>query len=135
MNTILDTVGYKCCFKYLFRFVIICGSLDIRYNITVVGTGFEMKNNYIIFNILLLFRIPGDSMWKHDGMYFTTYDNDNWGGNCATKYHGAWWYNACHGANLNGEYGNTQYGEGINWNSWNGVYYSMKEVRMMVRKS
>lgn len=57
------------------------------------------------------------------------------GGNCATTYHGAWWYNACHWANLNGEYGNTKFGEGVNWNSWNGVFYSMKEVRMMVRKS
>lgn len=92
----------------------------------------------MLFSIsLLLFRITGDSMWKHDGMYFTTYDNDNdkSGGNCATKYHGAWWYNACHWANLNGEYGSTKYGEGVNWNSWSGFYNSMKEVRMMVRKS
>lgn len=49
-----DTLGYKCCFKYLFRFVIICGSLDVRYNITVAGTRFEMKNNNIIFNIFIV---------------------------------------------------------------------------------
>lgn len=73
-------------------------------------------------------------MWKHDGMFFTTYDNDNEGRNCASVYRGAWWYNACHWANLNEEYGNTNYGQGINWNSLKGVYYSMKEVRMMVRK-
>lgn len=94
------------------------------------------KKVILFLNCYFFFRIPGDSMWKHDGMYFSTYDsdNDNWSNNCATTYHGAWWYNACHWANLNAEYGNTKYGKGINWNSWKGVYYSMKEVKMMVRK-
>nr|XP_034309492.1 fibrinogen-like protein 1 [Crassostrea gigas] len=78
----------------------------------------------------------GDSMLYHDGMFFTTYDNDNdnASGNCGSVYRGAWWYNRCHNSNLNGEYENTNRGEGINWESWRGVYYSMKEVRMMVRK-
>lgn len=42
----------------------------------------------------LLFRFPGDSMLYHDGMFFTTYDNDNdnASGNCGSVYRGAWWY-------------------------------------------
>ncbi|WAR29056.1 FCN1-like protein, partial [Mya arenaria] len=40
-------------------------------------------------------------------MAFSTFDRDNdlRGNNCASTYHGAWWYHACyHRANLNGEY-------------------------------
>lgn len=56
-------------------------------------------------------------MWFHDGMFFTTYDNDNDNReyNCGSRWRGGWWYNACHKANLNGEYGNTEFSKGINW--------------------
>lgn len=75
-------------------------------------------------------------MWYHDGMLFSTYDNDNdnAGSNCGLKRRGGWWYNSCHKSNLNGEYGNTDDSNGINWYYWKGFTYSMKEVRMMVRK-
>ncbi|XP_065930298.1 ficolin-2 [Magallana gigas] len=77
-----------------------------------------------------------DSMWYNDGMFFSTYDNDNdiRESNCGLEYHGGWWYSNCHWANLNGEYGNTNYGEGIEWKTWRGHGYSMKEVRIMIRK-
>lgn len=89
----------------------------------------------VFFCISLLLYIPEDSMWYHDGMFFSTYDKDNDYSvyNCGSKWRGGWWYRACHRANLNGDYGNTKYGKGINWNSWKGFYYSMNEVRMMVR--
>lgn len=90
----------------------------------------------MFLNSVLLFRFPEDSMWYNDGMYLSTYDNDNdaWESNCGLEFHGGWWYSGCHWANLNGEYGNTNYGEGIEWKAWRGHGYSMKEVKMMVRK-
>lgn len=73
----------------------------------------------------------------HNGMFFSTFDRDNDGNpyyNCAYFRLGGWWYNSCHKSNLNGEYGNTDNSNGINWYHWKGFTYSMKEVRMMVRK-
>ncbi|XP_061185514.1 ficolin-2-like [Saccostrea echinata] len=79
----------------------------------------------------------GDSFLYHNDMLFSTFDNDNDrnpGYNCALGRMGGWWYNSCHRSNLNGEYGNTDNSNGINWYAWRGFYYSMKEVRMMIRK-
>jgi outer membrane murein-binding lipoprotein Lpp/predicted lipoprotein with Yx(FWY)xxD motif len=78
----------------------------------------------------------GNSMQKHLGMKFTTFDEDSdtdSEANCAVKFKGGWWYRACHDANLNGEYNNNALGEGINWYSWHGVYYSLKATEMKIR--
>ncbi|XP_061176302.1 ficolin-1-like [Saccostrea echinata] len=48
----------------------------------------------------------GDSLDYHNGMKFSTkdQDNDSNSGNCAITWHGAWWNKSCHQSNLNGKY-------------------------------
>ncbi|KAL4216637.1 hypothetical protein ACF0H5_024360 [Mactra antiquata] len=42
----------------------------------------------------------------HNSNPFSTYDHDvdHANGNCASEFHGGWWYNSCFHANLNGQY-------------------------------
>ena len=80
----------------------------------------------------------GDSFTRHSGGPFSTYDHDNddYSGNCARLFKGAWWYTEYHQSNLNGLYhrGNhTSYGDGVNWYHWKGHYYSLKFTEMKVR--
>ncbi|KAF6721122.1 Fibrinogen C domain-containing protein 1 [Oryzias melastigma] len=80
----------------------------------------------------------GDSLLKHNGMKFTTKDRDNdqSENNCASFYHGAWWYRNCHTSNLNGQYlrgQHTSYADGIEWSSWTGWQYSLKFSEMKIR--
>ena len=77
----------------------------------------------------------GDSLAYHNGQKFTTKDNDNdgSGSNCAVLYIGGWWYRNCHHSNLNGDYGNDENSEGINWYTWKGYTYSLPFTEMKVR--
>ncbi|XP_078686985.1 microfibril-associated glycoprotein 4-like [Branchiostoma floridae x Branchiostoma belcheri] len=76
---------------------------------------------------------------SHNGFPFSTKDRDYDGynsGSCAQTYKGAWWYDACHGSNLNGLYHggpHTSYADGVNWASWKGAYYSLKRTEMKIR--
>ena len=74
-------------------------------------------------------------LWA-DGSAFSTidHDNDSWEGNCAVRFKGAWWSTTCHYSNLNGEYGNTLFGEGLNWESWKGYVHSMAYTAIMVKR-
>uniref|UniRef100_A0A1I8JMF9 Fibrinogen C-terminal domain-containing protein n=1 Tax=Macrostomum lignano TaxID=282301 RepID=A0A1I8JMF9_9PLAT len=75
-----------------------------------------------------------------NGFPFTTIDkdNDNAESNCAQSFKGAWWFNSCFGAHLNGQYHNypealsTAYAMGINWMMPFEAYYSLKEAEMLV---
>ncbi|XP_062615676.1 ryncolin-1-like [Saccostrea cucullata] len=79
----------------------------------------------------------GDSLSHHNGQKFSTKDRD-FTGRCATTYKGAWWYaKSCHLSNLNGLYlkgKHSSYADGVNWYSWHGHYYSLKETEMKIRK-
>ncbi|XP_071140560.1 ficolin-1-like [Mytilus edulis] len=82
----------------------------------------------------------GDSLVRHNGMKFTTFDRDNDANtaNCAVKFKGAWWYHSgCHNSNLNGKYlagYHASVGESIEWSTFKGFSYSLKSTKMMIRK-
>uniref|UniRef100_A0A667YB55 Microfibril associated protein 4 n=1 Tax=Myripristis murdjan TaxID=586833 RepID=A0A667YB55_9TELE len=80
----------------------------------------------------------GDSLLHHSRHKFSTFDKDQdtWRNNCASTYYGAFWYTACHSANINGVYlwGTTShYATGVIWSSWKGYHYSLKAVAMKIR--
>ena len=77
-------------------------------------------------------------------MKFSTHDKDNdlavkdFGGSCATRFHGAWWYNKCYKSNLTGKYyrgGKTEEGmyDGVAWKPWTGSDVSLKRVELKIR--
>jgi len=77
-----------------------------------------------------------DKNFDHLGQFFSTPENDNdknSGFNCAANWHGGWWYNSCHQANLNGQYRNNGKSQGINWFTWTGYEVSLKAVEMKFR--
>ena len=81
----------------------------------------------------------GDSMSYHNKMKFTTYDKDQDfdGNNCAVTYKGGFWHNKCQHVNPNGQYGtgtNTKFGQGINWFTFKGHNYSLKNIEFKVRR-
>ncbi|CAF3903284.1 unnamed protein product [Adineta steineri] len=81
----------------------------------------------------------GDSLTLHNGMQFSTKDQDNdlWSNSCAQTRNGAWWYNACRLSNLNGGYlrGNhpTIPATGMGWDTFRGAIYSLKTSEMKIR--
>ena len=82
----------------------------------------------------------GNSMAFHNGYKFSTRDRDNdvWSKHCAVVFKGAWWYSACHSANLNGLYlfgPHTSDGNGVNWRNWRGYHYSLKWTEMKLRRN
>lgn len=78
---------------------------------------------------------PGDSLIGHNGMQFSTKDQDNDldSVNCAGYFTGAWWYHACHSSNLNGRYGIKEYADGVIWYTWTNHEDSLSFVEMKVR--
>ena len=71
-------------------------------------------------------------------MQFSTkdQDNDEASSSCAVQYKGAWWYKACHGSNLNGQYHGGQHdsiADGVNWYAFRGHKYSLKRAEMKIR--
>ena len=74
----------------------------------------------------------------HNGRGFSTHDNDNdrYNGDCATTYQGAWWYDNCHYANLNGLYlSGDNDNRGMRWHAFNTAVpsYSLKWTEMKLK--
>ena len=75
----------------------------------------------------------------HNGQMFSTYnqDHDSSESNCAVLNRGAWWYKACHRANLNGEYftGGVRTSKGVTWDNAKpgGGHYSLKSAEMKLK--
>ena len=89
----------------------------------------------------------GCSKWNHSSpsspasQNFTTFDSDNDRSaekNCAVKYYGGWWYKACFGVNLNGNYSNVpalpKISSGIHWAGFRTHMTSLKETKMFIRR-
>jgi len=80
----------------------------------------------------------GNSLSYHSGRPFSTYDRDNdaWANNCASYFHGAWWYGACHHSNLNGRYypypgkHPHNYADGVDWLTFRGHFEGSKKAQM-----
>ena len=92
---------------------------------------------FLIFVNFLFFYI-GDSLAVHNGMKFSTRDQDNdnkSGGSCSQDSHGAWWYTGCLYSNLNGKYLGTATKDIISnmWYHWKYSSESLKTTRMMIR--
>ena len=73
---------------------------------------------------------------EHNGMKFSTRDNDNSQGNCAQAWHGGWWFNGCFHSHLNGPYHHNPVlstPNGTIWGHWKSWYYSLKFTEMKIR--
>ena len=87
--------------------------------------------------------VLGDSLAHHNGLPFSTYDNENDihdDYNCAEYFCGAWWFEHCLIAHLNGQYyccGQYKV-NGIVWEKWSRTgddsYYSLKKSEMKIRR-
>ncbi|KAL9961149.1 hypothetical protein ACROYT_G030042 [Oculina patagonica] len=80
----------------------------------------------------------GDSLANHNGLPFTTKDQDNdkrSDSNCAVEFIGAWWYNDCYYSNLNGPYHHGKYTgtDSANWHEWKKNYDAAKRAEMKIR--
>lgn len=83
--------------------------------------------------------IIGDSLNYHNNMAFTTrdQDDDRWsGGNCATDWGSAGWFNICFKANPNGQYidsEKTNDPKYLVWYHWKNSWVSLKSMKLMIR--
>jgi hypothetical protein len=104
-----------------------------EYNLFKVANS---TDKYRLTSIGAYIGDAGNSLNVHKGSKFSTYESDNDGAaadNCASIYHGAWWYNTCHESNLNGEYNNKVFGVGPVWLGWLGYTTPLRFTEMKIR--
>ncbi|XP_059166075.1 ficolin-1-like [Physella acuta] len=78
----------------------------------------------------------GDSLISaHNNQKFSTFDRDSdtHTKNCAEVFHGAWWYSGCQHSNLNGLWGNNEYGKGLTWFTTTNYYATATSVEIKIR--
>ncbi|GFR71802.1 tenascin-R [Elysia marginata] len=114
--------------------------IDLKYN----GKSFyahynrfsiaDEQNKYTISLGVYDGTAGGDSLAVHRGKSFTTFDQDNdeWSGNCAVQYTGAWWYEHCHDSNLNGKWAQNA-NKGPRWGHFSGAN-AVSFTEMKIRK-
>ena len=118
------------------------GSLDFTRNWVNYEEGFGDLSGEFWLSLSKVHRLTGGNADNHNGMKFSTKDNDNdnWsGGSDAVYYKGAWWYNYNAQSNLNGRYyrkGQSVGSDGgIMWLDWKGGSYSLKFTEMKLRRN
>ncbi|XP_061186918.1 ficolin-1-like [Saccostrea echinata] len=135
--------------KYLHELTSLYGNTHLRIDMTTAQgkSGFveytfyidDASQNYTLHtsNYVGMMGDPfistGSCTECADGMKFTTRDRDNDldnAHNCALLSGGGWWHNACQRSNLNGQFGQSDYLHGINWNG----FVSLSVVEMKVRR-
>ncbi|KAL3864323.1 hypothetical protein ACJMK2_006014 [Sinanodonta woodiana] len=123
------------------------GNVTLRVDLIAPGppqrSAFAVYSKFTVGNesskyILTVARYSGnagDDLYKHNGMKFTTTDNDNdvLSGNCAFPAHGAFWFKDCHPVNLNGLYVSAIPWTGIIWVSVSGGSVSLTYTEMKLR--
>ncbi|CAC5389865.1 Fibrinogen-like protein A,Ryncolin-4,Angiopoietin-related protein 7,Angiopoietin-related protein 1,Ficolin-3,Ficolin-1-B,Techylectin-5A,Ficolin-2,Ryncolin-1,Tenascin-R,Fibrinogen-like protein 1,Angiopoietin-1,Tenascin-X,Fibrinogen C domain-containing protein 1-A,Tenascin-N,Veficolin-1,Ryncolin-3,Tenascin,Fibroleukin, Fibrinogen C domain-containing protein 1,Techylectin-like protein,Ryncolin-2,Angiopoietin-related protein 6,Techylectin-5B,Angiopoietin-related protein 2,Angiopoietin-2,Microfibril-associated len=103
-----------------------------KYSTFYIG---DQSTNYLL-TVNGYSGTAGDALAYHNNQAFSTKDKDNESAlrNCAEVYKGAWWYNDCHHANLNGLYlGNRKSNTGMRWHQWK-ITQSMKTTSMMIHR-
>ncbi|KAL3885213.1 hypothetical protein ACJMK2_025301 [Sinanodonta woodiana] len=93
----------------------------------------DESNGYIL-DVKSYSGTAGDSFTQLSTLKFSTKDKGQYGLNFARECKGAWWYYTCHYSNLNGIYGSTKDGEGINWFSYAGYNTSKIYADMKLRR-
>lgn len=82
--------------------------------------------------------VLGDTLAGHNGMKFTTkdQDNDTWDRNCAVTYVGGWWFTkGCLECDLNGPYRPSASATWlcVSWYKFGNETRNLKKASMMIR--
>ncbi|KFB41116.1 AGAP011225-PA-like protein [Anopheles sinensis] len=104
-----------------------------KYNLFEIGSETEM---YELKKLGTYSGTAGDSLAYHKNRKFSTFDRDNdaSAGNCAERWHGAWWYYRCHNSHLNGRYRNTtDDASAMVWYDFKNDSRGLSFSRMMIR--
>ena len=109
------------------------GNRYARYNVFKVGsssTSYTLTASSYSGN-------AGNSLKYNSGRKFSTKDRDNdkFRGNCATSFHGGWWFGHCTNANLNGILVGSRT-KGTKYCTWNHLdgSYCLKSAEMKIRR-